>query len=291
MPDPIADAIARGSAALARLQAPDGSFPLRTRLDVPWWRRGSRWRPCGPLFATAYILLCAGRLLPAASVARALDYLRRQRRPDRLWDYDPAIGIPPDVDTAACALAALALHGAEASDLEGGAALLRGFWRPAEGPFRSWQAGGMWSLPERDDPVVNCNVLYALRLLGSPPTAAESGAVRRLLARSREGSRYYCAPSTIAHAARRAGLEPAALPAIARARPAPGDLAAVAQWLCGLPPGDAALRRALLDAQRRDGSWPAAPWVQAVGQPRPLWGSSAVTTALALEALAPAGRP
>lgn len=278
-------ALSRGLRALTGMQAADGSFPLRRRLQVPWWRRGARWQPCGPLFSTAYVLLAAGALLPADSRQAALDYLRRARRGDGLWDYDPALDIPPDSDCTACALAALALHDQAGAD-PAGPALLRAFWRAPEGPFRSWPDSGMWSLPERDDAVVNCNVIHALKLLGTTPTPAETAAAQRLIAGSGEGSRYYCAPSTVAHAARRAGFAWEDLPAGLHRPPKTSDAAAIAQHLAAQPKQDPVLVGALLALQRPDGSWPAAPWVRAVGKPTPLWGSAAVSTALALEALA-----
>jgi hypothetical protein len=45
---------------------------------------------------------------------------------------------------------------------------------------------------------------------------------------------------------------------------------------------------AVLAAQRPDGRWPIRPWCTGAGHPVPYWGSSAVSTALALEALAAA---
>src|SRR5262245_40198029 len=181
----IPEAISVGIAALARMQGADGSFPLFTGTGP------TGWLPCGRLFSTAYIMLGASGLLPSDNIARALAFIRGQRRSDGLWEYDPAIRIPPDADSTACSLASLVLHG-DGSDLAAGADLLRSYWRADQGPFRTWKAAGTWSAPERDDAVVNCNVLFALRLLGSPATAAEGAAVRELLQRTDGSSRYYC---------------------------------------------------------------------------------------------------
>ena len=271
-------AISRGLAALARLQSGDGSFPLFRRAGTGDWHR------CGGLFSTAYVMLGAGGLLPRENTLRAAAFILGQRRPDGLWEYDPALGIPPDADSTACALAALALQGMTAP-LAGGADLLRSFWREGGGPFRTWRAGGKWSLPERDEAVVNCNILLALRLLGAPATPSEEATVVDLLQRTPGPARYYCAAATMAHAARRAGLGWEQLPAVATARPPADDLIGSAQWLCASPTADAGLIDAVLGAQRPDGRWPIWPWVTGVGTPQPFWGGPAITTALALEAL------
>lgn len=270
------DAITSGLAALARMQSPDGSFPL--------WTGTSGWRPCGPLFSTAYILMGAGSGLPAENIARALAYIRAERRPDGLWEYDKSLGLPPDADSTACALAALARHGQRA-DVLGGDTLLRAFWRVGAGPFQTWRAPSPLSGPERDDAVVNGNVLFALRRLGAPATPAELAAVEQLFRRS-PASRYYCYPATIAHAAARAGLPPDVLAPAAAARPTPEHLLGVVQWLCATRAAPPELTNAVLEAQRADGAWPIWPWVTGHGNPRPFWGSPAVTTALAIEALA-----
>jgi hypothetical protein len=273
------DSMSRGLAALARLQSGDGSFPLFRRAGAGDWHR------CGGLFSTAYVMMGAGRRLPRENVTRAAAFILAERRPDGLWEYDQDLGIPPDADSTACALAALAQHGMTAS-LAGGADLLRSFWRDDGGPFRTWRAAGKWSLPERDEAVVNCNILFALRLLGAPATPLEEAAVLDLLRRTPGPARYYCAAATMAHAARRAGLSWDQLPAAATARPPADDLIAAAQWLCASPTADVGLVDALLGAQRADGRWPIWPWVTGVGSPQPFWGGPAITTALALEALA-----
>jgi hypothetical protein len=274
----VADVIVAGVAALAAMQGSDGSFPLFTG------GAATRWSPCGRLFSTAYIMLGAGRLMPPNNIARAVAFIRSQRRPDGLWEYDPALRIPPDADSTACALAALMLHG-YGSDVAGGAELLRCYWRIPTGPFRTWKAPGIWSLPERDDVVVNCNVMLALRLMGSPATVVEQVAVRRLIQQTNGRSRYYCAPATLAHAVRRAGVDDTLLPDVATARPEPGDLIGAVRWLCAVSEPDAAVMAAVLAAQQPDGSWPLSPWVTGVGDPTPFWGSPAITTALAIEAL------
>jgi hypothetical protein len=209
-------------------------------------------------------------------------YIRSERRPDGLWEFDKVIGLPPDSDVIACALAAFAQHG-EPSDVAGGEMLLRAYWRPVTGPFRTWKAGPL-SGAERDDPVVNGNVLFALRLLGSPATHSELASVNALFHRSPR-SRYYCHVSTIAHAAARGGLDLSVLsPAISTPPPAI-DLLGAIQWLCAAPATEPKLIDEILRSQRSDGGWSIYPWVTAQRAPRPYWGSPAVTTALAIEAL------
>jgi hypothetical protein len=52
-----------------------------------------------------------------------------------------------------------------------------------------------------------------------------------------------------------------------------------------MPRLDDELIATVLAAQRSDGSWPIWPWVTGAIVPRTYWGSPAVTTALAVEAL------
>jgi hypothetical protein len=272
-------AVSDGLAALSRMQSPDGSFPL--------WTGTSSWRPCGPLFSTVYIMMGSGSRLPVQNVAAAVAYIQTLRRPDGLWEFDDAIGLPPDSDVTACALAALARLG-ERSNVGNSEKLLRAFWRAPTGPFRTWNVRPL-SGPERDDPVVNCNILFALRLLGFPATQAELASVYRLVSRS--PSRYYCSASTIAHAAGRAGLDLRLLPPAVTLPPSTQHPLAIMQWLSTVQTAEPKLIDAILKCQREDGSWPIFPWVTAQLNPRPFWGSPAITTALAIEALAHITKP
>ncbi|MFI4925674.1 MAG: hypothetical protein ACHQJ7_11115 [Vicinamibacteria bacterium] len=275
----IATAIAAGVSALAKQQRPDGSFPLAT-VTPP-----GHWRDCDPVFSTACVLLAVGSRLSPDSMRRATAYLRSARRPDGLWAFDRSLDIPPDADTTACALAALAHHAPDA-DLHGGAALLRTFWRAPEGPFRTWPDTGMWAGSGRDDAVVNGNVVLALDELGAPASHAEIAAVERLIAKRVDGPRYYVSACATAYAARRAGLRPDRLPSVTTAQPPPGDVLGCAQWILGTGRRDPVTIDAIVNAQRGDGSWPRLPWCKAAQRPVPYWGSEAVTTAIAIEALA-----
>jgi hypothetical protein len=170
-------ALQAGCAALLALQQPDGSFPLLQRHPrTAWWG-------CHPLFATVSVVLAAGSLMPKEALSRAAGFLSRCRRSDGLWEFDPSFGIPPDVDDTACAIAALVRCGDRRVGPQD-AALLRSFWRADGGPFQTWRGTGMWSARDRDDPVVNCNVLHALSVLGAPATGTETEAVQKLIRQS-----------------------------------------------------------------------------------------------------------
>jgi len=275
---PVASAIAAGLSALAALQRPDGSFPLST-VTPP-----GPWSECDPPFATASVLLAVGSSLSRDNVARAAAYLRAARRPDGLWVFDRSLGIPADSDSTACALAALARH-APLADLRGGAALLRRYWRAPDGPFRTWPDTGMWAGPGRDDAVVNANIVFALGALGEPASPAEIAAVERLVARRVDGPRYYVSPCATAYAVRRARMRPDPLPPVTTAQPPPGDVLGCALWMLGTGRRDAMVIDAIVGAQRGDGSWPRLPWCTGAARPVPYWGSEAVTTAIAVEAL------
>ena len=270
-------AVQRGVKSLQALQERDGSFPF-LELD----REGGP-RECHRLFSTTAVLLACGTLLPATCTAQAIDYVLSCRRDDGMWHFDPSLPIPADADDTACALACTAIfrRGAITRD---DAALLRSYWRPDGGPFRTWHGDDpAWLGRERDDPVVNANVLFALRVLDANPTLPEVAGITRFISAHRERARYYVAPVSIAYAAVRAGIARRDLSSIARARP-PGDAGALvhAQWLCSLPDPDPRAGDHLRSLQRHDGSWPAEPWCTDNAR---AWGSAAVSTALCVEAL------
>ncbi len=274
MPRSVTEATTAGLAALAGMQTRAGYFPFYVGSQETSWRR------CDPIFATAYIMMIVGRLLPAERIAHATDYIANSRRSDGLWHYDPSLDIPPDADTTACALAALARDG-RTSETAGGADLLRTFWRAEAGPFRTWRIDGPWSHAGRDDPVVNCHILHALQLLGAPATDIERSAVAALVQRSLSGSRYYSSPGAIALACRRGRIGEEFWPPIVVAPPKGG--LGLLQWFTATGRHRDQLVPLLLRTQREDGSWPVAPWVTGVNVPS--WGGPAISTALAIEAL------
>lgn len=273
----VAHALKRGCKALAAQQSDDGSFPLEVI--------GSPKSNCHPLFSTVTILLAAGYLLPSDRLLRAVNFILKVRRPDGMWEYDPQLGIPADVDDTACALAVIARYKPE-SICATDAVLLRTYWRSESGPFQTWHSNeAMWTKRERDDAVVNANVILALGLLGSPATANEIMAVSHLVSATQECARYYCAPVTVAYAALRAGIPRQVVPMSSLIRPQPcNGCLPLAQWLCITHSADTDALIWLLEQQSQDGSWSAEPWC--VGVNTPVWGSTAITTAICVEALA-----
>ena len=272
-------AIIDGLAALGRMQSKDGSFSL-------FYRKGnSKWTECSPVFSTAYIMIGSGQLLSWTKIHRALDFILKSRRKDRLWEYDSAIGVPPDSDCTACALAAMTYGNHINLDKESEADLLKSFWRNNGGPFYTWRGEGIWSKRDRDDPVVNCNILYALDCLGYPASDRDVKTIEEFISNCQSGSRYYHSPSTIAHAAARAGINTASLPEVSTNKPPVSKLLACIQWICGTGLYDENIVQQILDSQNKEGVWPIRPWVTGTGNPKPMWGSPAVTTSLAIEAL------
>jgi len=279
----VATAIRRGLERLAGLQMEDGSFPMARRQD------SGEPRDCHALFSTLTVCLAVGAHLPQASIARAVSFVERNRRPDGLWSFDPKADLPPDSDCTACALALLARHPTMSSAGEA-AASLRAFWRSPDGPFRTWMhAPDAWSRPDRDDAVVNFNVLLALKELESPASPAEVEASIALANYSRKGTRYYCSYTTITYAASRAGVDLSRLHASLLARPAMRRnlVLPAAQWLSAMGSSDTRALRHLLAMQEADGAWPAEAWCRDVGSGR--WESAAISTALCVEALDKAG--
>jgi hypothetical protein len=271
------DALARGISAICSLQQTDGCFPFSR------WVGGEPAEDCHPLFATLTVVLAVGSLLPVDAVSRAVDFVRCCRRTDGTWEFDPALEIPADSDDTACALTVIARHAPHAAGPKD-AALLRLFWRHPTGPFATWRAEGAWAKRNRDDAVVNCNILLALRLLGAHPSAEELESVTHLVGQSGAGCRYYCSPTTIAYAASRAGIPLGSLPARLASRPKPKQgVQPMAQWLTAVQRWDEYAVAQVVAAQTEAGCWDAEPWCTGAGPY--VWGSRAVNTALCIEAL------
>lgn len=247
---------------------------------------------------------------PAADARRRMaDYLRASG-PDGVWAFAPHADVPwpPDLDDTACALAALMACGDPPRvDL---AALVADRLTPG-GLVETWiiPAEALAGRVNDVDPVVTANALWCLdRLAARAPDRDLSALTRRLaagLAAAVEAgpltSAYYHRPALqaafiarwaaadtsteaaairAALAARMRPLDPRALPAV--------ELAALVGVLarCGEAEATRVALPRLLAMQRPDGGWPTGAAFVDPGGGR--YGSTALTTALAVDALAAA---
>jgi hypothetical protein len=261
------------AALLADSQEPDGSFNLAAVASLP------RGGPDDNLFSTATVLALASSTLSPDRLSRAGTYIRERRLEGGLWGWGTDGTLPPDSDDTAVCLGALVRIGVDL-DVRREARLLRRFWRWG-GPFRTWRGNGGWQARDRDDAVVNCNVLWALREIGARLKPAELRVVRRMVAAQDGPTRYYCSPASLAWAAARVDL------ATPQLNPPTGaDLwerpLECALWsLAGRIPANEGAA-ALLAMREADGGWSSEPWVRGlVGA----WQSRPVTIAFALAAL------
>ncbi len=269
-------AIERGVAFLIREQSPLGCFPLAASAANP------PRIPVDNLFATASILLSAGHWLDFSAIKRAIEFIVNRRRRDGLWAWLPTNELPPDADTTACCLAACARFSSVYVG-PGDAVVLRRFWRVENGPFKTWLGEGHWESPERDDAVVNCNVLLALQSLGVQPSEAERSAATKIVAAGT--TPYYCSSATVAYAARRGNIPVPQRPiALTRSLDDPRALNSLvlAQQVPDIRSDDSLHISRLLQLQEGDGGWPFEPWFH---DQCGCYGSRPLTTALAIEAI------
>lgn len=275
--DQLEAAVRSGIAALEKMQRRDGSFELVK------WVRGGRPTHAHHLFASAWVLIALGKNLPREYAQRTAAAITEARDRRGTWNFDPALQIPNDVDSTSCAIIALDEAGVAAGERD--SVLLRSQWRSERGRFATWFSDELaWRSPDRDDPVVNLNVITALQRIGKPLSGEEREGVMRYLANVPPTSRYYCDPMALPYAAAKANIP------IDRARHRswgrPGSRSttiSIAQWITINEETDVSLVNMLLSRQRSDGSWPAEPWFTGVSVP--YWGSQAVTTAFCVEAL------
>lgn len=273
----IRSAARSGVEALEAMQGKDGSF------ELVMWVRGGEQVLSHHLFASAWVLISAGRHLSQETVQRAAGAVQTARSQNGTWNFDPSRGIPNDADSTSCALLALASSGRPPGEPE--CSLLRSQWRQERQRFATWFSDDeRWRGADRDDPVVNLNILAALQQHASPASDVERSGVARYLATVPPTSRYYCDPMTIPYAAHRVGV-PLDL-GRHRAWGRPGGRStttSIAHWITINDTTDESLVATLLSRQLADGSWPAEPWFTGVNEP--YWGSRAVTTAFCVEAL------
>ncbi len=294
---PIRSALRRAARFLARVQLRDGELP-----SIVVGRGDDAGAKDSNYFTTALSVAslvraeARGVRLPPRILERAASFLRDGRRPDgawRFWTRKTVRLIDPDTDVTACVAAALAELGHapahETRDVLLGA-------RRSDGLFVTWiRAHG----PNDVDVVVNANVLWALGADAPREPAAwlESTVTGRT---ERASMHYYDQPVALHRAivrAHRAGA-PGLGPVVAEIRERLAfealepDALSIALRLAALAELDAeppiGAVEALLAAQHEEGRWP---WCPAWSGPEPPdsrelhWGSEALTTAVAIEAL------
>jgi hypothetical protein len=309
------EAIRRGIAFLERAQQPDGGF---TNL---FWYGDDAPLEVGNVFPAALIAYSLG-FIPEAQAVRekALDFLAAEASPEGVWQHwaskDPQREfLPPDVDDTACASAALRAGGRPVPDNES----LLFANRDGRGLFYTWftwrprwsglahlrlisrqlrHIRTLWPLFTRTiasidnvDAVVNANVLFYLG--PRPETAAIAPYLLDVLARDAEAEcdTWYFNPFVVWYFLSRAlapGHETASalmrrkLGSAAPRTPLEIAAAQCARLYCRLP-ADEALATRLVAAQLESGGWPAERFYQGKDC---YWGSEALTTGFALEALA-----
>ena len=301
-------ALARGIAFLEAAQLPSGEIPIdiamRPDMGGPSHRE--------PAVFPAALAARALAEVPAAArmVGRALDFLEREMHPDGLWRH-PSTELrawwhtPLDVDDTALASAALRAAGRAVPDNR---ALLLAEREPG-GLFRTWIVR-WWPHPlatwrffrriaERADVdcVINANAVFYLGdCEETRPVVADMLAILRER-REMAATIWYASPFTIwyffAHALRRVGLDAGdAILARLDGAAAPADaLELAAATTTGLLWNRVPDVAPLLAAQRPSGAWPSCAFYHMgrrrdEAQPKaPWWGSEALTTVFAVEAL------
>lgn len=308
-------AVARAVAFLERAQKPDGGFP-----NLFWY---ADFAPIevGNVFPAALIAHSLG-FVPEGRAARekALDFLVAEASPQGVWQHwaseDPQQEfLPPDVDDTACASAALRDGGRPVPDNE----KLLVANRDRRGLFHTWftwrprwsglahlrlilpqlrQLRVLWPVFTRApvsihnvDAVVNANALFYLG--ARPQTAAIAPYLLDILRSDSEAGCdtwypnrfviwYFFARALAPDHEDGVALIRRKLGSAAPRTPLEVATAQCARLYCGLP-ADEALTAALIEAQLESGAWPAERFYQGTDC---YWGSEALTTGFALEALA-----
>jgi hypothetical protein len=303
----LENAIDHGLSYLARQQQPDGSFLSYSSASMEHFRRLRSWQT---VFVPALMLTSLGELVaPAAQpIRRRLAAFLLSQKDDN-WSFNywskqapeyRTQAYPNDLDDTFCALAGLYRHDPKLVDeaaLAQIVKLLLATETAVGGPYRTWLAA------ENSDPVwldidvaVNSNIAYFLSLAGHrlPKLDAFIG---QAIKTNTCASPYYPSKYAFIYYFSRAYQgphRPQLLRQVRKLHAADNDLNRALCVSARLRLGDGqktvieAAARALLNGQRRDGSWPAAAfYADPVKHGRPYYsGAAALTTAFALEALA-----
>ena len=317
-----------GLSRLASEQAPDGGFQVVVMTGGPGFPSGALSSPFVTALVLGALGRLGAEFDTVPLVQRGLAYLRAEMEGGGLWRFYRCVPpLRPDLDSTSAALRALR-SGGVALDFGTAADRLLAS-RSMSGRFRTWIEAGP-TLRERVragprallrrrfnpvDPVVNANVLAFLGEMGRIAPAAERFVLRWVQsARGLGPSPYYLYPECLAYAvSKSAELRPPGdalrsataslafrlqdgLPDPARNQPFLLARRLAAALRLGLEsPGLAAAIDTLASYQQSDGTWPwGAVWTAvrwAPGAPRPLLGSPALETAIALEVLAQCPSP
>lgn len=277
------DAITAGLNWLGESQNNDGSWTLNRVVH------GTEPESAHGLFSTTAVLLSVGERLSTSTRDAALDFLVASRGETGHWRFDPTMDIPFDVDDTACALAAIATFRPSILTMDDRDTLLS-YWREPNGPFRTWDPAAddiadYWGFAETDDAVVNCNVVIALRHMGYDVSDKMMDAVIELC-NARPTSRYYDGAAPVLHAASRLGVPLSNMPNLVAISPSvKWDVLQLAMWLRSRTEVDEAATKHVLAQQSRAGHWEYCHWCTGNFSPPISWGSSAVTTAIVIDAL------
>lgn len=290
-------AVRAGLRFVARTQLADGEVPT-TVVE----RGASSGAKDSNYFTAALVLASLTRAAKRRErvkkrvIDRLIDFLRSGRLATgawRFWTRKTVRLVDADTDVTACVVAALGEAGADAGD-DSIRVLLSA--RRSDGFFHTWIRDRG---PNDVDAVVNANVAWALQERAPREVAAWLGEVVARRA-ERESMHYYDDPMVLhraivrAHRAGAPGLDAVAADIRERllSEYAGADALSLALRLAALVELGAEVPHAILDAllatQRDDGSWP---WCPAWSGPEPprsrelYWGSEALTTAVAVEAL------
>lgn len=287
---------------LCAAQLPHGEFPADRYESIEL--NGEAVFDSSP-FTTTFAV-CALALAPgpeaAAAVERGVRFLIADRRDPGVWSYwskRNALNISPDADVTSC-VAYVVRRFAPDQHLDAIDPILLSN-ATVRGRFKTW----LRQYHDRNDvsPCVNANVLLYLGDREETRRAAEY--LTRLVVQGKaEGSDwYYADPNALYYMISRAyregvgSLAPCVEPVVEQiSEGVPETALSEALALCALTnfsradaPCAVRLCERLLRTQAQDGGWAAAPFYAGPEPPAPhrfWWGSRALTTAFALEALA-----
>jgi hypothetical protein len=299
---PLSEGLARGIAYLRAVQLPDGSFEsYASATALPF----QPLQACRALFGSTLILNALSGIDEAADIRSKLAaWLSSQHSAHWSFNYwatdateRQTMPYPDDLDDTFCALIALYRHDPAlitSAALGKVVTLLLATEQQVGGPYRTWltakDAPAIW---QDIDIAVNSNVCYFLSLVAEPlPNLTKL--IDDAIDANSFNSPYYPSAIPVLYYASRAyhGSQPTRLTEIIKQQePANAlDTALVISGIQQLGQQEAIqpLVTNLRHAQQPDGSWPAAAmWLDPAQRNNAQYqGSAALTTALAIEALA-----